>query len=80
MPAVLKQLKIQSQKNKQLAEDQEIVYTEGFYNGSTLVGKFKGKSLQEAKGKVRGAMIKESKEFAYAEPEGLVLSRRVAHS
>lgn len=75
-PAVVKQFKIQSQKDtKQLAEAKEIAYKEGFYNGTMLVGEFKGQSVQEAKGKVRDAMIKENKAFAYAEPEGLVISR-----
>ncbi|OBZ74498.1 putative leucine--tRNA ligase, cytoplasmic [Grifola frondosa] len=42
-PAVVKQLKIQSQKDtKQLAEAKEIAYKEGFYNGTMLVGEFKG--------------------------------------
>ena len=75
-PAVVKQLKIQSQKDtKQLAEAKEIAYKEGFYNGTMLVGEFKGQSVQEAKGKVRDAMIKAGLAFAYAEPEGLVISR-----
>ena len=43
VPAVIKQLKIQSQKDtKQLAEAKEIAYKEGFYNGTMLVGDFKG--------------------------------------
>jgi leucyl-tRNA synthetase len=40
-----------------------------------LVGEFKGSSVQEAKPKVRDAMIKAGTAFAYAEPEGLVISR-----
>lgn len=75
-PAIVKQLKIQSQKDtKQLAEAKEIVYKEGFYNGTMLVGEFKGMSVQDAKPRVREAMIKEGQAFAYAEPEGLVISR-----
>ncbi|KAF9529079.1 hypothetical protein CPB83DRAFT_893789 [Crepidotus variabilis] len=75
-PAVVKQLKIQSQKDtKQLAEAKEIAYKEGFYNGTMLVGAYKGLSVQEAKVKVRDDMIKEGKAFAYAEPEGVVISR-----
>jgi len=75
-PAVVKQLKIQSQKDiKQLTEAKEIAYKEGFYNGTMLVGEFKGMSVQDAKPKVREAMIKEGQAFAYAEPEGLVISR-----
>lgn len=75
-PAIVKQLKIQSQKDtKQLAEAKEIAYKEGFYNGTMLVGEFKGESVQDAKPKVREAMIKAGVAFAYAEPEGLVISR-----
>ncbi|KAG7088680.1 hypothetical protein E1B28_012651 [Marasmius oreades] len=75
-PAVVKQLKIQSQKDtKQLAEAKEIAYKEGFYNGIMLVGEFKGESVQDAKPKVRSSMIEQGVAFAYAEPEGLVISR-----
>ena len=75
-PAVVKQLKIQSQKDtKQLAEAKEIAYKEGFYNGTMIIGEFKGESVQDAKPKVREAMIKASLAFPYAEPEGLVVSR-----
>ncbi|KAF9463322.1 leucine-tRNA ligase [Collybia nuda] len=75
-PAIVKALKIQSQKDtKQLAEAKDIAYKEGFYNGTMLVGEFKGETVQEAKGKVRESMLKEGVAFAYAEPEGLVISR-----
>ncbi|TFK69763.1 leucyl-tRNA synthetase [Pluteus cervinus] len=75
-PTIVKQLKILSQKDtKQLAEAKEIAYKEGFYNGTMLVGEYKGESVQEAKPKVRESMIKGGVAFAYAEPEGLVVSR-----
>ncbi|KAJ3523955.1 hypothetical protein NMY22_g11212 [Coprinellus aureogranulatus] len=75
-PALVKKMKIQSQKDtKQLAEAKEIAYKEGFYNGKMLVGEFKGEPVQEAKNKVRDAMIKAGLAFPYAEPEGLVISR-----
>lgn len=75
-PAVVKKLKINSQKDtKQLAEAKEIAYKEGFYNGTMLVGDFKGEPVQEAKVKVRAQMIEKGVAFAYAEPEGLVISR-----
>ncbi|KAF8064193.1 hypothetical protein FPV67DRAFT_1584778 [Lyophyllum atratum] len=75
-PALLTQMKIQSQKDtKQLAEAKEIAYKEGFYNGTMLVGEFKGQSVQDAKVKVRERMIEAGLAFAYAEPEGLVISR-----
>ena len=75
-PALVKQLKIQSQKDtKQLAEAKEIAYKEGFYNGTMIIGEFKGEAVQDAKPKVREAMIKAGLAFPYAEPEGLVISR-----
>ena len=75
-PAVVKQLKIQSQKDtKQLAEAKEIAYKEGFYNGTMLVGEFKGLPVQEAKPRVREKLIEAGLAFAYAEPEGLIVSR-----
>lgn len=75
-PAVVKKLKINSQKDtKQLAEAKEIAYKEGFYNGTMLVGDFKGEPVQEAKAKVKAQMFEKGDAFAYAEPEGLVISR-----
>ena len=75
-PALVKQLKIQSQKDtKQLAEAKEIAYKEGFYSGVMLVGEFKGMPVQEAKGLVRKSMIESGVACAYAEPEGFILSR-----
>ncbi|KAI0944510.1 hypothetical protein AcW1_002196 [Taiwanofungus camphoratus] len=75
-PAVVKQLKIQSQKDtKQLAEAKEIAYKDGFYQGTMIIGEFKGESVQDAKPKVRARMIEKGLAFAYAEPEGLVVSR-----
>ncbi|KAF8494346.1 leucyl-tRNA synthetase [Russula emetica] len=75
-PALVKQLKIASQKDvKQLADAKELAYKEGFYNGTMSVGDFKGEPVQEAKAKVRASMIKNNVAFAYAEPEGLVISR-----
>jgi leucyl-tRNA synthetase len=74
--ALVKQFKIQSQKDvKQLAEAKEIAYKEGFYSGTMVVGDFKGESVQDAKPKVREAMIKAGLAFAYAEPEGMIISR-----
>ncbi|CCM04136.1 uncharacterized protein FIBRA_06298 [Fibroporia radiculosa] len=75
-PAIVKKLKIQSQKDiKQLAEAKEIAYKEGFYSGTMLVGEFAGQSVQDAKPKVRESLIEMGLAFAYAEPEGLVISR-----
>ncbi|SOV04995.1 probable CDC60 - leucine--tRNA ligase, cytosolic [Ustilago sp. UG-2017a] len=73
---LVKQLKIQSAKDKnQLAEAKELAYKEGFYNGTMLVGTYKGEPVQEAKNKVRDQMIKANLAFPYAEPEGKIISR-----
>lgn len=75
-PALVQKLKIQSAKDtKQLEEAKDIAYKEGFYSGTMLVGEFKGEPVQEAKAKVRESMIKQGVALAYAEPEGLVISR-----
>ncbi|KAG5640020.1 hypothetical protein DXG03_001767 [Asterophora parasitica] len=58
----------------QLAEEKEIVYKEGFYNGTMLVGEFKGQSVKDAKAKVQERMLEAGLAFAYAEPECLVIS------
>jgi leucyl-tRNA synthetase len=75
-PALVKKLKIQSQKDKnQLTEAKELAYKEGFYNGIMSIGDYKGESVQTAKAKVRESMINAGLAFAYAEPEGMVISR-----
>ncbi|KAG1065315.1 hypothetical protein G6F42_026851 [Rhizopus arrhizus] len=68
--------KINSQKDKnQLAEAKEIAYKEGFYSGVMCVGEFDGVKVQEAKPKVRAALIESGEAFVYNEPESLVMSR-----
>ena len=75
-PALVKKLKINSQKDvKQLAEAKELAYKEGFYAGTMLVGEYKGMKVEEAKNMVRKALIDAGLAFAYAEPEGFILSR-----
>lgn len=74
--AIVKKLRIQSPKDAiALAEAKEQAYKEGFYNGTMLVGEFKGQTVQQAKPKVREQMIHAGLAFAYAEPEGLIISR-----
>jgi leucyl-tRNA synthetase len=75
-PALVKALKINSPKDtKQLAEAKEIAYKEGFYAGTMVIGEWAGETVQEAKAKVRSALLAQGLAFAYAEPEGLVISR-----
>lgn len=72
----IERLKINSQKDKkQLSEAKEMVYKEGFYNGTIIVGEYSGKSVQEAKPLIRKYLIEQGLAFAYCEPEGLVMSR-----
>ncbi|KAJ3041618.1 cytosolic leucyl tRNA synthetase [Rhizophlyctis rosea] len=75
-PTVVKQLKIQSQKDKtQLALAKEMVYKAGFYHGTMTVGPHEGKPVQEAKPLIRSMLIDMGLAFPYCEPEGLVISR-----
>lgn len=70
------ELKIQSQKDvKQLAEAKDLAYKEGFYNGTMVIGDFKGEPVAEAKPKVRQQLIDAGLAVAYAEPESEVISR-----
>lgn len=74
--AAVEKLKINSQKDKkQLAEAKEMVYKEGFYNGTIIVGKYSGKSVQEVKPLIKKDLIDQGLAFPYCEPEGLVVSR-----
>lgn len=69
-------LKINSPKDaKQLAEAKELAYKEGFYQGTMLIGPYKGQKVEDAKTLVREQMIKDGTAFAYSEPENLVMSR-----
>jgi leucyl-tRNA synthetase len=68
--------KINSPKDaKQLAEAKEEAYKVGFYQGKMIYGEFSGTSVQEAKPKVRQALIDAGLAFPYSEPDGLVISR-----
>ncbi|OCT48199.1 Leucine--tRNA ligase, cytoplasmic [Cladophialophora carrionii] len=68
--------KIQSPKDTTLlAEAKDLAYKEGFYNGTMLIGEFKGEKVQEAKDKVRNALIKSGDAFPFADPSAEVISR-----
>lgn len=69
-------LKIKSPKDAvQLAKAKELAYKEGFYNGTMLLGKYKGEKVEAAKPKVKQDMIDEGLAFVYNEPESQVISR-----
>ena len=69
-------LKIQSQNDKaKLLEAKEMVYLKGFYDGVLLVGKYKGKKVQDVKKQIQKELIDEGKAVIYYEPEKTVISR-----
>ncbi|KAK5131505.1 hypothetical protein LTR08_000899 [Meristemomyces frigidus] len=73
---LVESMKINSPKDaKQLAEAKDLAYKEGFYKGKMIYGDFKGKTVEEAKPLVRQQLIDAGDAFAYAEPDGMVLSR-----
>ncbi|WPK27300.1 hypothetical protein PUMCH_004681 [Australozyma saopauloensis] len=73
---LVNELKIQSPKDAvQLAQAKELSYKEGFYNGTMLVGKYKGEAVEAAKPKVKADMVASGDAFVYNEPENLVMSR-----
>jgi leucyl-tRNA synthetase len=73
---LVEKMKINSPKDaKQLAEAKDIAYKAGFYQGKMVYGEFTGLSVQDAKVKVREALIDSGVGFAYAEPDGEVISR-----
>ncbi|KAK4507506.1 hypothetical protein PRZ48_001241 [Zasmidium cellare] len=69
-------MKINSPKDaKQLAEAKDLAYKEGFYKGKMIYGDFTGKTVEEAKPLVRQQLLDSGDAFAYAEPDGQVISR-----
>ncbi|CAI2172928.1 4836_t:CDS:10 [Funneliformis geosporum] len=75
-PRVCQQKKINSQKDRlQLTEAKELVYKEGFYNGTMIIGDYKGQPVQEAKALIKDLLVSTKQGFIYNEPEGLVMSR-----
>ena len=73
---LVEKLKIQSPKDATaLTEAKDLAYKEGFYNGTMLVGEFKGQKVQEAKEKVRLALLESGDAFAFADPSAEVISR-----
>jgi leucyl-tRNA synthetase len=73
---LVEKMKIQSPKDTTaLAEAKDLAYKEGFYNGTMLVGEFKGQKVQDAKDKVRESLIKAGDAFPFADPAGEVISR-----
>ncbi|TKA53504.1 hypothetical protein B0A49_01733 [Cryomyces minteri] len=74
--AIVEQMKINSPKDaKQLAEAKDLAYKEGFYRGVMIYGPYKGKTVEEAKPLVRAQLLEAGEALAYAETDGVVVSR-----
>lgn len=73
---LVKELKINSPKDSvQLANAKELAYKEGFYNGTLIVGKYKGEKVEVAKPKVKQDLVESGDAIIYNEPESVVISR-----
>lgn len=73
---LVQELKIQSPKDTvQLAKAKELAYKEGFYNGTMIIGEYKGEKVELAKPKVKADLVASGDAFVYNEPESLVISR-----
>ena len=73
---LVEKLKIQSPKDaKQLEEAKDIAYKDGFYKGTMLIGEFRGRKVEDAKPRIRQALLESGEAFAYADPAGYVESR-----
>ncbi|KAG8195905.1 hypothetical protein JTE90_001140 [Oedothorax gibbosus] len=74
--AVCDELKVQSQNDKdKLAIAKEKVYLKGFYEGVMLVGKYKGKKIQDIKKLIQKDLINTEDAVLYMEPEKKIISR-----
>lgn len=75
-PKVCEVMKIQSPKDADLlSKAKEAVYKEGFYQGTMLLGAYKGEKVEKAKPLVRQDMIQAGSALIYNEPEDLIMSR-----
>ncbi|PVU92029.1 hypothetical protein BB561_004068 [Smittium simulii] len=73
---LVESLKIQSQKDvNQIEQAKDLGYKDAFFNSTMNIGKYKGMAVQDAKPLIRDDMIAAGDAFAYAEPEGSVVSR-----
>nr|CAG8624846.1 10634_t:CDS:2 [Entrophospora candida] len=60
-PKVCKLKKINSQKDRAaLTDAKELVYKEGFYDGTMLIGEYAGKTVREAKALIKGLIMSRS--------------------
>ncbi|KAI9852077.1 MAG: cytosolic leucyl tRNA synthetase [Thelocarpon superellum] len=75
-PCLVKKMKINSPKDtKLLADAKALAYKEGYYQGTLLVGEFKGQKVVDVKDQIQDVLERRGEAFSYFEPEGLVISR-----
>ncbi|KAJ9295967.1 hypothetical protein DTO271G3_5542 [Paecilomyces variotii] len=73
---LIQDMKINSPKDTaQLDIAKKLAYSEGLYKGKMLIGEFTGQSVQEVKERIRHSLIKSGNAFAFADPEGRIISR-----
>lgn len=69
-------MKVISQNDAQkLAQIKDMVYSDGFYKGTMLVGECKGMSVADAKPVIKQSLIDAGHAALYSEPESTVISR-----
>ncbi|XP_069996006.1 leucine--tRNA ligase, cytoplasmic [Penaeus vannamei] len=75
-PSICQTMGIKSQNDRdKLVEAKEKVYLRGFYEGTLLVGDFKGKKVQDVKKSIQDMLIKKKEAMIYQEPEKQIISR-----
>lgn len=75
-PKLVEIFKIDSPKDAaKLAEAKEVAYRVGYYQGKMSVSNYEGEPVEKAKNKIREELIARGEAFAYAEPEGEIISR-----
>lgn len=73
---IVNDMKIHSPKDKdQLTAAKELAYKEGFYNGTMIIGKYKGEKVEVAKPKVKQDLVESGDAIVYNEPESVIMSR-----
>lgn len=75
-PSVCQMMGIKSQNDRdKLLEAKEKVYLRGFYDGTLLVGEFKGQKVQNIKKDIQEMLVKKKEAMIYQEPEKQIISR-----
>lgn len=75
-PTICQAMGIKSQNDRdKLVEAKEKVYLRGFYEGTLLVGEFKGKKVQDIKKGIQEMLVKKKEAMVYQEPEKQIISR-----